>query len=95
MYEFSKCSFCRFYEIKEIRKQVDKIRSESLENKDFSKIIQRCHAFPEGIPSDIYNGKTDHNRILDGQVGSYIYTENVKRQKAPSAKSKKKDIVVK
>ncbi|MBP7553255.1 MAG: hypothetical protein KA885_07495 [Spirochaetes bacterium] len=41
MYEFSKCSFCHFYNKNDVKKQVDK--------------------------------------IIEGQVGNYIYTENPKR----------------
>jgi len=34
----------------------------------------RCEAFPNGIPSDIFIGKTDHNEIIEGQNGDYIFT---------------------
>jgi len=64
-------------------------------NKLLKGYIPSCLAFPRGIPDDILFSENLHNKIIDGQVGSYIYTENVKRQKAPSAKSKKKNAVIK
>jgi len=33
----------------------------------------RCRAFPEGIAKKIIDGEIEHNRILAGQKGTYIF----------------------
>lgn len=40
--------------------------------------IPTCLAFPEGIPDEIMFGEILHDKIIEGQVGNYIYTENPK-----------------
>ena len=34
-----------------------------------------CKAFPEGIPLEITEGEIEHNEVIDGQVGDFVYTE--------------------
>lgn len=34
-----------------------------------------CFAYPERIPYEIISGQMDHNAILPGQVGDYIWRE--------------------
>ena len=31
-----------------------------------------CLAFPHGIPSEILDGETEHDVIVDGQEGDYV-----------------------
>ncbi|WP_289835420.1 hypothetical protein [uncultured Phocaeicola sp.] len=33
-----------------------------------------CRAFPQGIPSSVYGGY-NHRKVVNGQVGSYVYQE--------------------
>lgn len=32
-----------------------------------------CKGFPEGIPLEITEGEIEHNEVIDGQVGDFIY----------------------
>ncbi len=32
-----------------------------------------CKAFPEKIPLSVYSGMVEHNKILEGQVGTFVY----------------------
>jgi len=33
----------------------------------------KCRAFPKGIPKKIIDGEVNHNRILAGQKGTYVF----------------------
>ena len=33
-----------------------------------------CNAYPFGIPEDILRNKTLHDKVLETQVGDFIYT---------------------
>lgn len=39
-----------------------------------------CVAFPEGIPDDLLEGKSKHDKILKGQVGDYVFTPVVDKE---------------
>ena len=39
-----------------------------------------CRAFPDGIPTDEIGNKYSHDKIVEGQVGDYVYTRT-KREK--------------
>jgi len=32
-----------------------------------------CKAFPKGIPHEFVSGKKIHNKVVKGQVGTYVY----------------------
>jgi hypothetical protein len=32
-----------------------------------------CKAFTKGIPKDILFGKIEHNKVLEGQTGDYVF----------------------
>lgn len=36
--------------------------------------VHVCPAFPQGIPADVVVGDVIHDKVLDGQVGTYIFT---------------------
>jgi len=38
---------------------------------------QKCEAFPDGIPEEIFINisKPKHTEVIDGQIGNYIYEE--------------------
>lgn len=36
----------------------------------------KCKAFPDGIPIDLLSGKSVHNKIRKGQVGTTVYELN-------------------
>lgn len=33
-----------------------------------------CPAFPKGIPDAIFNNDVEHDRVMLGQVGDYVFT---------------------
>jgi len=35
----------------------------------------KCSAFPKLIPEEIASGKKEHNQVIVGQVGNYIFTK--------------------
>jgi hypothetical protein len=37
--------------------------------------LDTCKAFPNGIPKDILLLKKLHNKIIEGQIGNYIFDE--------------------
>jgi len=38
-----------------------------------SRIITVCLVFPKGIPDDIAYGEDKHEKVIDGQVGNFVY----------------------
>ncbi len=42
--------------------------------------IATCLAFPEGIPDEIRQGKNQHNSVIEGQIGDYIFERITKEQ---------------
>jgi hypothetical protein len=34
-----------------------------------------CRAFPKGIPKEIIDGKIEHDVIIKGQVGNFVFEE--------------------
>lgn len=42
------------------------------DNTELSEVVT-CLAFPEGIPEDIAFGDNKHEKVQEGQVGSFIY----------------------
>ena len=34
-----------------------------------------CKAFPNGIPEEVMFREIEHDKVLDGQVGDFIYEE--------------------
>ena len=34
-----------------------------------------CKAFPKGIPYEIAYGPNPHDKIIEGQVGEYVYAK--------------------
>ena len=48
-----------------------------------------CKAFPEGIPLEITEGEIEHNEVIDGQVGDYVYTEETEADAEEKLHSKK------
>lgn len=47
-----------------------------------------CKAFPEGIPLEITEGEIEHNEVIDGQVGDYVYTEETEADAEEKLKQK-------
>jgi len=35
----------------------------------------RCSAFLKLIPEEIASGKREHNQVIVGQIGDYVFTE--------------------
>jgi len=33
-----------------------------------------CLAFPDGVPEEILSGAVEHDRVIEGQEGEYVYT---------------------
>lgn len=54
-----------------------------LNNGEFSKI--GCRAFPNGIPNIILNGN-NHNQIIKGQVGNYVFKKALYNELSPLGK---------
>ena len=48
-----------------------------------------CKAFHEGIPLEITEGEIEHNEVIDGQVGDYVYTEETEADAEEKLHSKK------
>lgn len=38
-----------------------------------------CKAFPEGIPTEILTSEQDHDHVVEGQVGDYVWKKRVSR----------------
>ena len=36
----------------------------------------KCRAFPNGIPIMFASGDIEHNQVIVGQVGDFVYEEN-------------------
>jgi hypothetical protein len=53
----SECWYCKHYET------------------ETSLIYYKCKAYPrlKSIPKDIYNNKVKHDKVMEGQVGEYIF----------------------
>ena len=47
-----------------------------------------CKAFPEGIPLEITEGEIEHNEVIDGQVGNYVYKEETEADAEEKLKQK-------
>ena len=41
-------------------------------------LLTGCRAFPDGIPSFIEN-KHSHDKIIEGQVGTFVYTPSKRK----------------
>lgn len=51
-----------------------------------------CPAFPKGIPMNVLSNKVDHDKVLDGQTGTDVYSEGTpeKATKSDVARSGQK-----
>ena len=38
-----------------------------------------CRAFPDGIPYNEIGSKYSHDKVIEGQVGDYVYTRATKK----------------
>jgi hypothetical protein len=38
-----------------------------------------CKAFPEGIPEIIAYGKDLHNKVIDGQIGNFVFEQETSK----------------
>ena len=54
------------------------IISRCLSCKHFIKFTQKelfCKAYPYGIPTKVWSFNFIHDRVLEGQIGTYVYEE--------------------
>ena len=42
----------------------------------------------EGIPLEITEGEIEHNEVIDGQIGDYVYTEETEADAEEKLKQK-------
>jgi hypothetical protein len=34
---------------------------------------QKCKAFPDGIPNDIFDADKTHDKLVEGQTGDFVF----------------------
>jgi len=42
----------------------------------FYKKEGKCQAFPKGIPDEIQEGEIEHNKVIEGQTGDFVFTSH-------------------